>query len=84
MCLNHASRAPQLKNFGKAIDGSNFGYNVMHICLYRLSRWRWGGKTAFGDERVFRQVSLTGNRMVTVAFGMLHFSGGKLHGLSSA
>ena len=36
---------------------------------YRLSRWKWGGKTAFGDGGV-QASSLAGNCMAGVEFGI--------------
>ena len=59
--------------FGKSMDARNFGYDVS-VSPYRLSGWRWEGKTASGDvsvgKGVFGQFSLAGNRMHgSVAFG---------------
>ena len=51
------------------MDARNFGYDVS-VSPYRLSGWRWEGKTASGDvsvgKGVFGQFSLAGNRMAAL------------------
>ena len=54
----------------------NFGYDVKirpPTRLYRLE-WRWGGRTAFRDGRVWKHF-LGGKLRASVALGNLHFSG---------